>query len=224
MTEYTARCGQHRHELVAFASRLTRSRARAEDIVQDAYIRAWHAWERWEPVNEDVDACVRNWLYRIVNNLFATEYERIKLMSKIVGESPDVVEHYCHGEVREEMLPDQCTNTWSDEIQAAIEQLSPAFRPVIERKARGDSHQEVADHLDVPLNTVCTRTARGYAQLAKSLKEYAVREWGIGKDVEEIDDSPAAGSSPPSGGEPTKVKQTTKTTASNTIQSLQLCA
>lgn len=53
----------HRRELVTFAARLVADRSRAEDIVQDAYMRFQQAAAKAPPLN------VRGLLYRIVRNL-----------------------------------------------------------------------------------------------------------------------------------------------------------
>jgi RNA polymerase sigma factor (sigma-70 family) len=48
-----------RDDMLAYARKLMRGdRARADDAVQDALIRAWRAWDRWRPCTVSADACV----------------------------------------------------------------------------------------------------------------------------------------------------------------------
>ena len=54
----------HLDELVRVASRACGSRETAEDLVQEAYMRAWKYWDRFEPGSN-----CRAWLYKILFNV-----------------------------------------------------------------------------------------------------------------------------------------------------------
>lgn len=58
-------------ELFQYASWLTRDRHRAEDILQEAFARAWKSWDQ---VNDESGR--RSWLYTIVRNEFLRETGR----------------------------------------------------------------------------------------------------------------------------------------------------
>jgi RNA polymerase sigma-70 factor, ECF subfamily len=58
---------EHGAAMLAYATRLTNDHAQAEDIVQEALIRAWRAWHR-VGVEPD-DGSLRGWLLTIVRNL-----------------------------------------------------------------------------------------------------------------------------------------------------------
>ena len=58
---------EHGAAMLAYATRLTNDRAEAEDIVQDALVRAWRAWHRVGLGPED--GSLRGWLLTIVRNL-----------------------------------------------------------------------------------------------------------------------------------------------------------
>jgi len=65
--EFLQQADEHRGELLAHCYRMLGGLHEAEDVVQDAYVRAWRAWESFEGRSS-----VRTWLYRIAMNLCLT--------------------------------------------------------------------------------------------------------------------------------------------------------
>ncbi|HEY4177669.1 MAG TPA: RNA polymerase subunit sigma-70 [Kofleriaceae bacterium] len=67
---FTDETERFRRELIAFCYRMVGSVSDAEDLVQDAYLRAWRAYGAFER-----RASVRSWLYKIATNVCFTALE-----------------------------------------------------------------------------------------------------------------------------------------------------
>ena len=140
-----------------YARWLTKNDADAEDVVQDACMRAM----RYFSSLRDADA--RAWLFTIVRNVW---YSRVSRRSSVL-ETPSLEdaqdERPDDALDPEERLLQQYTVA---RVRAALEQLPVDFREVVVlREIEGLSYKEIAAIVRVPLGTVMSRLARARERL-----------------------------------------------------------
>jgi RNA polymerase sigma-70 factor (ECF subfamily) len=150
---------QHQRGVVNLVYRLSGDPAFAEDIAQDAFIRAWEKLDSYRPM-----APFRNWLYRIATNAALDALRRQKEqvdIDAVVGPAPG------HG------LEQTIENSQRDEtIRQAVLSLPLASRSVlILREYQGLSYQEIATTLEIPLGTVMSRLNYARTTLRTTLSE-----------------------------------------------------
>jgi RNA polymerase sigma-70 factor (ECF subfamily) len=161
------------------ARRLTQSASEAEDLVQEAYVRAFRSWEQYKPGTN-----LRAWLLRIVHNL-AIDASRKRARTPQT-EPVEEGDYYLYNRLGGAAAP--------DESEAALERLSQGnvvsalaalphqYRDTVVLVDLAEfSYQDAADILDVPIGTVMSRLHRGRRMLKTSLAETLDDE--AGKDV-----------------------------------------
>jgi RNA polymerase sigma-70 factor, ECF subfamily len=138
-----------------YALLLTRNGERADDLVQDALLRAIDRQELWRPGSN-----LRAWLFTILHNLFINSFRRSK--REIVSETGDdpVIVHY----------GDQNGSMLRRDLEKGLWSLPEDQRAVILLVALEEmSYQDVASVLGIPLGTVRSKLSRGRAALRQIL-------------------------------------------------------
>jgi RNA polymerase sigma-70 factor (ECF subfamily) len=160
----------HIDELYGTAVRLTHSRAEADDLLQEAMLRAWSFRDRFEPGTNG-----RAWMHRILMNTFINGYRRRKREREILAEvlnEPEGVQ----GKSEDDPVSATAAGV-GDEVQEALESLPEEFRSVVLLVDLDEmSYREVADQLGCPIGTVMSRLHRGRRVLKRRLREYATHE------------------------------------------------
>jgi RNA polymerase sigma-70 factor (ECF subfamily) len=171
-------------QLYSAALRLTRNPADAEDLVQEAYLRAYRGFAGFTPGTN-----LKAWLYRILTNTFINAYRKKQRQPVTVleDEIPDwyLYDHLANdgtgGETASaeaqvlERMPDE-------DVQAALDALPEAFRMAVWlADVEGFAYKEIAEILDIPIGTVMSRLHRGRKSLEKMLWD-KVRERGLVRD------------------------------------------
>jgi len=138
------------------------NRTRAEDVVQEALLRAW----RHREVLERPSSGVRAWLFTVARNIVIDEWRSRRTHPETsMAEVPEPVE------VADRT--DQMLLNWL--IADAVSSLSPDHRAVLlECYYRGRSVAEAARTLGVPEGTVKSRTHYALRALRLALEEMGV--------------------------------------------------
>src|SRR5215475_7007309 len=141
---------------------LTRNEHDAEDIVQDAFLRAFKFFDGFRGGNS------RSWLLSIVRNTAYTWLEKNR-SHEIGTMSDEAIESVEDEAPNPEALLLQ--EAGRQEIMEAIAELPVEFREaIILRELEEMSYKDIADVMNVPLGTVMSRLARARRQLQESLR------------------------------------------------------
>jgi RNA polymerase sigma-70 factor (ECF subfamily) len=153
------------------ALRLTRVPADAEDLVQETYLKAFRAADRFEPGTN-----LRAWLFTILHNT-ALNRARDRARDTVAVDS-EIVERAAEApstgrgtrgpaETPEALL---IRDTLAPELQAAIDELPDTFRQAVWlRDVEEFSYAEIAAMLSIPIGTVMSRISRGRHMLFERL-------------------------------------------------------
>jgi RNA polymerase sigma-70 factor (ECF subfamily) len=147
------------------ALRITRQPADAEDLVQETYLRAFRAADRFERGTN-----LRAWLFTILMNA-ARNRRRDSSRDPVMVDS-EVVEHV--GAPASEPTPEDhlLRNVLDADLQAALDGLPEAFREAVWlRDVEEFTYAEIATMLGIPIGTVMSRISRGRRLLFDHLKD-----------------------------------------------------
>ena len=162
--------GEHLDGLFGAALRMTRNRTRAEDLLQETFLRAW--------------------LYRILMNAYIDGYRKSEREPEVVDQE-DVDEFYLYSKVHESEdfrragNPEEVllSSLMDADVKGALDSLPEAFRNVVVlADIEGFSYKEIAEILGIPIGTVMSRLHRGRRQLQVKLWDYARRAHYVRSD------------------------------------------
>lgn len=163
------------------ALHLTRNREDAEDLVQEAAVRAFRSFHTFQEGTN-----FKAWFFRIMTNLYLNSYRQKQREPQVV-EFEDAPDLYLYAETRQAGLHERSADPAalvlrkmeSEHVAAAIAALPEEFRTVCALYfVREFSYQEIAEILDCPVGTVRSRLHRGRKALQRALWEIA-QEQGI---------------------------------------------
>ncbi len=150
---------RHQDFVYGAALRIVRNPVMAQDLAQEAFVRAHRALPGFRG-----QAQVRSWLYRIATNLALNAVQRRK---EYPAETlPDRPAKY-------DPALDVVNQALREDLEEAIGELPGKLKtPLVLREYEGLSYQQIADTLDLPINTVRTRILRARRALREKLEAW----------------------------------------------------
>jgi RNA polymerase sigma-70 factor, ECF subfamily len=175
---------KYQHKLVKLVMRYVRNPAEAEDIAQEAFIKAYRALPQFRG-----DSAFYTWLYRIAINTAknaVVSRDRSPVEYNVDRNNTDSDESYdMQGRMKDSETPEGLVLT--DEIRstvnAAIDALPEDLRTaIVLRELEGLSYEEIAAAMACPVGTVRSRIFRAREAIDRRLRE--VFEGGLGRAEE----------------------------------------
>ncbi len=134
----------------------------AEDLVQEAFLRAWRSFDTFDSATN-----CRAWLFRILRNTWISRWRKSRLEIPVADTGEEQIEPYYDWEdefLRAEMSAD---------VERGLAELPPEFRLVILLADVEDcSYEEIAKIMECPIGTVMSRLNRARRMLARLIRTY----------------------------------------------------
>jgi RNA polymerase sigma-70 factor (ECF subfamily) len=151
---------------------MTRHKDDAEDLVQEAVVRAFRSFHTFEEGTN-----FKAWFFRILTNLYLNKYRQKQRQPEIVDleDAPDL---YLYSQTRREGWNSQTEDPAglvmrkldTEQVAAAIDALPEEYRTVCALYFMEEfAYQEIAEMLDCPIGTVRSRLHRGRKLLQRAL-------------------------------------------------------
>jgi RNA polymerase sigma-70 factor (ECF subfamily) len=173
---------RYKDSLVNYLTHLVRSRDRAEEVAQDAFVRLYRNADKYREQER-----LGPYLFRIATNLVVTEARREKRWNLLLPRLNASTRH-------SEPAPDSTLLT--DEIQrqvhAALEKLPLKYRaPLVLFEIEEWSYDDIAKSMDVAVGTIKSRISR-----ARELLRRHLAPWWIGGNTHERHSAPRLDAAP----------------------------
>jgi RNA polymerase sigma-70 factor (ECF subfamily) len=149
--------------LVNLAYRFTRDRARAEDMAQEAFLRAYRSLGRWRR-----EAAFSTWLFALATNLYRSELKRFPAIMVPLDRT---------AELPEARTPDSSLYNGDRDrtVRRAVAALPPRYKEAMILYYFHDMDLESAARtLGVPLGTVKARLSRARRILRGKLESFGI--------------------------------------------------
>jgi RNA polymerase sigma-70 factor (ECF subfamily) len=161
---------RHQGAMVNLARAMTAGDADAEDLAQEAFVRAWKSLGRFRG-----ESSFRTWLHGIAVNVIRTHRGRLSRLRRYfhmpaAGTDDDPLERASVGDGIE------AAAVMRQAIDRALGALPPELREaVVLRDVQGLEYKEIADALGIPIGTVESRIFRARQRLRPLLRDLRQR-------------------------------------------------
>lgn len=150
---FTEKLKEHHNDLLGFGISLTKSRAAAEDLVQETSIRAYRHKDNCRDT-----ASFKSWIFKIMKNTFLSHCEKNKRRRDIEQKI---------GNSRQFLVASACVSNSGFEslnirdINSVVEQVSPSSKKAFKLFLTGYNYNEISEMLKIPMGTVKSRINYG---------------------------------------------------------------
>jgi RNA polymerase sigma-70 factor (ECF subfamily) len=165
----------HLDAMYGVACKMTRNPAEAEDLVQDALLRALRGRDQFQAGTN-----LKAWLFRILTNTFINKYRRGGLERSVL-EGPDadpLADGWVSANTMRQLRDPETLALMplvEEEIGRALDSLPPEFRlAVILSDVEEFSYEEIGRIMGCPIGTVMSRLHRGRKLLQGALYNHAI--------------------------------------------------
>jgi len=175
MDDFIEQVERYRDEFYRYVLRTLWDPGMADDVFSSAVLAAWENQHKFTPGTN-----FRAWMYRIITN-------KCYVANRVTGRTPapiDDVPESAFLSLSDERgyydvldKPQEVLEECGDEVNAAMEKLSPAQRTcLLLRGVEKFSYKDIAEIMEIPVGTVMTHLSRGRAKLRKELLDYATNQ------------------------------------------------
>jgi RNA polymerase sigma-70 factor (ECF subfamily) len=163
----------YRPRLLNFISRMVQDRGRAEELVQETFLRVFRHGHRYDPSRK-----FSTWIYTIAGNLARNDLRRRRrspvVSTEAINHSGDAADW---AELAEDPAPrpDEAVATRSmmELVQKTVRRLSPIHREVfVLREIEDKTYEEIAELVGCDLGTVKSRLNRARRAFAREIAPY----------------------------------------------------
>jgi RNA polymerase sigma-70 factor (ECF subfamily) len=176
---------QYVDQLYSAAMRMARNPSDAEDLVQEAYTKAFSAFHQYKPGTN-----LKAWLYRILTNTYINLYR--KRQREPLQSNSDTIEDWqlaraeSHTSTGLRSAEAEALDHLPDsDVKSALQSIPEEFRlAVYFADVEGFAYKEISDIMNTPIGTVMSRLHRGRKMLRDLLADYAA-ERGISAGAED---------------------------------------
>ena len=164
----------YRPRLIRFVDRMVRDRERAEDLVQETFLRVYRNGSRYDPARK-----FSTWIYTIAGNLARNDLRRRRRSPFVSWTAYGGDTRYAIDQADTALDPrprpdeEEVTRSTMELIDRMIARLAPIHRQVfILRELEGRTYEEIAELVSCDLGTVKSRLNRARRAFARLIAPY----------------------------------------------------
>lgn len=144
--------------ICVFARKYLKDAAIAEDLSQEAFIEFWKQREKFTDLK-----AIKGFIYTVTRNKCLNHIKLRNIQTNILKE-----EIFSEDYFYESILEEETYRI----VHQAINKLAPQSRKIVWLSMEGNKNQEIADHLNISINTVKTLKKNAYKELRNHLKDH----------------------------------------------------